>query len=139
MLLLTPVVENGESETPFTGCAGYAVSPGILAVVSAVRYVSKSGVSTRGTERAPKHGRLAHVVGRRWIGAMGKGDSSPQLRWQRKQLARGNCRRCGEPRYPRSTSYCWACLETERRRHRKRLGQNAWRRGGPGQPPLESR
>lgn len=50
----------------------------------------------------------------------------------------GICFRCGvNPVF--SKNECHNCLVTRRRYDRKRLGCKAWRKGGRGRPPLESR
>ena len=43
-------------------------------------------------------------------------------RWQAAQIARGECRACGNKLAPRSVSRCYACLERARQDMRRRRG-----------------
>jgi hypothetical protein len=70
---------------------------------------------------------------------------SRQVRWQRKKLLAGLCSICGRLPLTQSSTgrlsiFCLSCLLKQREKNaaqaRKR-GFRAWRKGGPGRPPLE--
>lgn len=56
---------------------------------------------------------------------------------KRDLVMRGLCRQCGKTRGKSlSSSRCTRCLERGRAMERARDGHRAYRRGGPGRPPL---
>lgn len=59
---------------------------------------------------------------------------SPQLAWQQKQVAAGNCRICGQPRNLYAVE-CDDCHEKAAKRRRKKSKHKPWKKGGRGRPP----
>jgi hypothetical protein len=67
----------------------------------------------------------------------GEAHRRASLAWQRRKVAEGRCKRCGEPRGEPShyTTMCDACMLKQRRRQSERKGFKPWRPGGIGRPP----
>ena len=59
-----------------------------------------------------------------------------QAQFQRARVKRGECAACGKVKHAKSKRHCGACLERIRARRRKTVGCKAWKRGGPGRPPM---
>jgi hypothetical protein len=57
--------------------------------------------------------------------------------WQVVHKAAGLCRLCSKPLAAGSIAHCADHLLKIRLRMRTKAKGNAWRRGGPGRPPLE--
>jgi predicted amidophosphoribosyltransferase len=55
--------------------------------------------------------------------------------WQRRRVDAGLCQRCGRKRR-NYAAYCDDCALKERLRNRLRQGNNRWKPGGRGRPPL---
>lgn len=70
----------------------------------------------------------------------GTADLTRQQRYKVMQYRRGECINCGKPR---GTSpfkrVCLTCGNERRAKLRKKRGSRAWKRGGPGCPPLKER
>lgn len=66
--------------------------------------------------------------------------ASRQAAWARKQVAAGNCGKCGKPRNLYATR-CDLCAVKHRINVRKKNGNNAWKPGCRGNKPkiLETR
>ena len=60
---------------------------------------------------------------------------SKQRRWQLRQLAEGDCYRCGRKRNLYA-NVCDACARKERLAKRKRYQLGAYKKGRRGRPPI---
>ena len=63
---------------------------------------------------------------------------SRQSDYQQRHRVQGLCTQCTNPVYMGS-ALCETCLRDARKSNRKRQGTRAWRPGGPGRPPIDSK
>lgn len=65
--------------------------------------------------------------------------ASSAARWRLRMKKKGRCTQCGEKKgKSRFTGVCNKCGEKKSAAQRRRRGNKAWKKGGPGHPPLSA-